>query len=37
MVINGYDDSGYLLSGPLDDATGDWQELGIGAVGFLDI
>ena len=37
MVIKGYDDDGYLLSGPVDDAPGDWQKFGIDAVGFLEI
>ncbi len=37
VVINGYDDNGYLLSGPMDDAPGDWRKFGIDAVGFMDI
>jgi hypothetical protein len=37
MVINGYDDNGYLLSGPVDNAPSDWREFGAEAVGFLDI
>ncbi|MBC8228041.1 hypothetical protein H8E77_00645 [bacterium] len=37
MVINGYDDNGYLLSGPVDDAPGDWRKFGADAVGFLEI
>jgi len=37
MVINGYDNSGYLLSGPVDDAPGDWRKFGADAVGFLEI
>ena len=37
MVINGYDDDGYLLSGPMDNVPGDWRKFGMDAVGFLDI
>ena len=37
MVINGYDEGGYLLSGPVDDAPGDWRKFGADAVGFLEI
>ncbi|MBD3182847.1 hypothetical protein GF312_11190 [Candidatus Poribacteria bacterium] len=40
MVINGYDDNGYFLSGALtvgDDPPEDWRKFGIGAVGFLDL
>jgi len=37
MVINGYDDNGYLLSGPVDNAPGDWRKFGADAVGFLEI
>lgn len=37
MVINGYDDNGYILSGPVEKAPSDWRKFGIDAVGFLEI
>jgi hypothetical protein len=37
MVIDGYDNNGYLLSGPVDDAPGNWRKFGADAVGFLEI
>jgi len=37
MVINGYEDNSYLLSGPVDNAPGDWRKFGADAVGFLEI
>jgi hypothetical protein len=40
-VIKGYDDDGYVLSGPVDasgvGAPGNWREFGSSAVGFVEV